>query len=71
MMDSATLVKGLLMGAIIFLAARKLRGIAKMTPNVVARRARKTVSTILSQVWRAFSLKRGVPMLRRVMARML
>ena len=49
-MDKATLVNGLLLALIRFLAARKLIGTAIRVPIAVARRAMNTVSMIFSQV---------------------
>ncbi len=48
--DSAMLASGLLTDFIRLRAAMKLSGMARIVPSVVANKARKTVSTIFSQV---------------------
>ena len=67
--ENATFVSELFWLLIRLRAAKKLTGIAKRVPNVVASRARKTVSMILSQVLLATSENSGFPMLRRGSAR--
>src|SRR5690349_16932841 len=69
-MESAILARGLRTGFIKLRAAIKLRGMARKVPNVVANRARKTVSTIFFHVSYAVRVKWGVPTFWRRVARM-
>src|SRR3972149_1475229 len=66
---SAIDIKGLFTSFIRFFAATKDKGMANNVPKVVAKSARKTVSTILSQVSMADLEILGAPTLVRVMVR--
>ena len=68
-MEREMLVSGLRTSFIRLRAAKKLTGIARAVPRVVASNARNTVSMIFPQVSSAVCVKCGEPTLRRVITR--